>query len=378
MTPLTVADLARKYALYPHCLSALVKATQDLGIRGVPRMAGQSNSGWMEEALIAIVQAQQVRAIADHLANSECTEMATDIRKLDQEWTRETDVGIIVPTAEEFRQLQPDLERLSAIPRRDDATGRHDYLFGYPSGGAAYRVAAALIGDMGPTQAAVATDQFIGRRNPRCIVVLGIAAAIDDDVTLGDVVVGTHVNNYLEKAKVVPSETGFEFIAAGEPFRCNDALTQSIRDLEFAHPDNFKGWQSLSRQCRATTVPEDAYTRLARKGHVREAPQSFGGPIACGPVVSAASEFLRWVKSINRKYLALEMESGGALAAVYSRLTPAAAVVLRGISDFGDQRKKMIDKIAKGALRVYAMRNVVHLLWAVLDAGLLPRSAHNG
>jgi hypothetical protein len=62
------------------------------------------------------------------------------------------------------------------------------------------------------------------------------------------------------------------------------------------------------------------------------------------------------------------------LAAVYSRADPTRSLILRGISDFGDVRKKKTDAIGAGGLRRYAMRNAVRLLWGLLEAQELPRA----
>jgi hypothetical protein len=52
-------------------------------------------------------------------------------------------------------------------------------------------------------------------------------------------------------------------------------------------------------------------------------------------------------------------------------------MMLRGISDFGDKRKKELDKIGKGGLRRYAMGNAISLLWQLMEAGILPRRARS-
>ena len=45
-------------------------------------------------------------------------------------------------------------------------------------------------------------------------------------------------------------------------------------------------------------------------------------------------------------------------------------MMLRGISDFGDKRKKDLDKIGRGGLRRYAMSNAIKLLWHFMEAEL--------
>ena len=118
-----------------------------------------------------------------------------------------------------------------------------------------------------------------------------------------------------------------------------------------------------------------SWQTLHEKGWLDDSPAFAVGPIASGPVVAAAKRFVAWVRSTNRNYLGLEMESGGVLAAVYGRTDPTRSLVLRGISDFGDSRKKELDAISAGGLRRYAMRNTVRLLWSLMEAGELPRAS---
>ena len=90
--------------------------------------------------------------------------------------------------------------------------------------------------------------------------------------------------------------------------------------------------------------------------------------------MAAAKSFVRWVKRKDRKCLALDMESGGVLAAIYEKAGPARSLVLRGISDYGDDRKQELDRIGEGGLRRYAMCNAIRLLWRLLGVGALPRA----
>ncbi len=202
---------------------------------------------------------------------------------------------------------------------------------------------------------------------------LVIAAGIDDDVKLGDVIVADSVGRYLDRAKVVDAGTdAFEFRPGGDAFPSSQDLVRSAQNLEFAHPQVYQGWQEAGRADLAAAVPQ--WQELCDKGWLDPAPAYVAGAIASGPVVAAAQSFVAWVRSTNRKYLALEMESGGLLAAVYSRADPTRSLVLRGISDFGDARKPELDAIGAGGLRRVAMRNAVRLLWSLLEAGELGRA----
>jgi hypothetical protein len=82
------------------------------------------------------------------------------------------------------------------------------------------------------------------------------------------------------------------------------------------------------------------------------------GHIASGPIVAASSKFVDWIRRRDRTLVALEMEAAGLMGALYARLDVALALVIRGISDFGDERKSQIDATEGGLYRRVAMNNV--------------------
>jgi nucleoside phosphorylase len=288
-----------------------------------------------------------------------------------RQMTSSIDIGMIVALKEEFRELFSQLPSPQAI--KDPETGVSDYLFEWGSP-FPYQCAATFVGDMGLEKAALATDRFIKRRQPATIVLLGIAGGIAQDVNLGDVVVVTSVNNYLTKGKAVSGEgESFTFEAGGDPYRCSDDLVRAVQDLEFAHSQLYQQWQGNCRERLKEASSAEQIAELFQKNYLRETAGLIEGAIASGPVVGAAKEFIRWLKQINRNYLALEMEGGGMLGAVYSQADPKKTLILRGISDFGDERKKELDEIGKGGIRRYAMNNAIALLGKLLEAEVLPK-----
>jgi nucleoside phosphorylase len=283
------------------------------------------------------------------------------------------DVGIVVALVEEFRELYRLLPL--ATPYKDLSTGTSDYLFEHPmKNGGSYRCAATFVGIMGPTEAALATERFLNRRNPATVVMLGIAAGIHDDVKLGDVIVAQHVGRYLDRAKIVDGVENFDIRPGGDSFPCSADLVRAALELEFADRPRYEEWIEQGRTDLSTLVKAEQRDALLAKESLRNEPQLLHGQVASGPVVTASKKFVKWVKSTNRNYLALEMEGGAMLAAVYSRAQPKQSLMLRGISDFGDQRKKSLDAVGKGGIRRYAMRNATKMLWALMDAGVLPHA----
>jgi hypothetical protein len=54
-------------------------------------------------------------------------------------------------------------------------------------------------------------------------------------------------------------------------------------------------------------------------------------------------------------------------------LAKVPALVIRGISDFGDNRKKELDTIGRGVIRRYAMRNAVRFFLLLAQLGIRPK-----
>ncbi len=286
------------------------------------------------------------------------------------------EVGIIVALREEFRELMKQLpSERKAI--KDEQTGVYDYHFEWSVEDAiSYSCAATFIGEMGPSKASLACERFINRCQPKTIVMLGIAAGLDKDVKLGDVVLAKDVNMYLERAKIVDgqAEETFEIQPGGSAYLCSEYLLKASLNLEFAHSNIYQKYQLDSETDLSKSISVEQLDQLIQKEYIRNQAEFIDGPIASGPVVGAAKQFIKWLKDIDRNYLALEMESGGVLSSVYSHSDPKSTLILRGISDFGDDRKKELDSIGKGGIRRYAMNNTIRLLWSLLEAQVLPRS----
>lgn len=287
------------------------------------------------------------------------------------------DLGIVIALPEEFREFLALLP-VKPCPDRDSATGQLNYTFEHPL--THHRCVATLIGEMNPGPAALQAERLLARWSPRTMVMLGIAAGIHSDVRVGDVIIASQVDNYLDSSKAVPGNTpeAFEFSLGGTVFHADfDFLTQ-LRNFEFAQSHAFTRWQEACVQALTELVPQDKVrTALFEKGLVRSTPNVIDVHLASGPTVGAAQQFTEWLRRTqDRNLKALEMESAGFMAAAVRRVEPARTLVLRGISDYGDERKQQLDEVGEGALRRYAMRNATRLLFQLLETGVLPGLGH--
>ncbi len=288
--------------------------------------------------------------------------------------TLPADVAILIALEEEWEVFWPIAGEPGGV--KDDSGG-YLYHFEVPCAvGRPYRCVALFMGAMGPGQATHATARLLAAR-PLTVVNIGIAAAIHDDLKLCDVVVAEQVDDFLSTVKAVPKgKDGWAFELRGSVYRTTHALVQDLINLKFAHRDAFTRWRSACAPAMAERAGQLGKAIAAK--HLREEPAITKVHLASGPVLAAAESFSKWIRTRDGLLKALEMEAAGMMLAAQQQADPARTLVLRGISDFGDERKAQTDRDSGGAFRHLAMFNATQLLWAMMQKGLLPRHEPTG
>lgn len=283
---------------------------------------------------------------------------------------RPLDLGVVVALPEELREF---LQLAGRNTPHYDAN-LDSYLFERGP----YRCTATLVGDMGEAHATRVTERLIALWDPGSVVVVGIAAGVHDDLRVGDVHVAPQAVEYMQDAKAAATASGGFTIVPGAPaYRADYALLAAVRRFEFSESASYRRWLNDGHIDLEALVPDaSARDRLFASDLVRRDPRLLAdGHVATGPVVGASAAFSAWIRTHDRNIKALEMESAAVLLAAQTRSAPKRALAIRGISDYGDDRKQALDGIGGGTLRRYAMRNAVRLLLALLDAGSWPRES---
>jgi nucleoside phosphorylase len=277
------------------------------------------------------------------------------------------DLGIIVALQEETGELLDLAGDYTPCGDRD----MNSYLF-TRSG---YRCAVTFVGAMGETEAARIAERHIGLFDPESVVSMGISGGVHDDLRVGDVYVPTQAVQYIQGGKASPTDDGGFIIRPGaDVSRVDDHLHTETIGFKFNHKTAYRQWRDDCRKDFEALLTDPAIReRLIAENLVRRHVALVAeGHEASGPVVSGASAFSAWIQSHDRNVKAVDMECAAVVRAAEARKHRKRALVIRGISDYGDPRKKDLDAIGGGSLRKYAMRNAVRLLWALLDAGTLP------
>ncbi len=276
-------------------------------------------------------------------------------------------VGVLIAKKEEFRAFIPLMGTYETI--RDPDTGKSLYLFELERKTVrSILVVALFVGGMGTDRSALWAQRLCGEWRPSILANIGIAGGIHEDIRLGDVVVATQVENYIADAKAVPVEGAkkFDFNLAGDAFKTDPVLASTLQNLEFSNAEVFLKWQKGGADA-SLAIPEHERTELLNRKFLRESPRLEEGHVASGPIVGAADAFVKWLKEkADRSFLALEMESAGGALAIHEGGDHTRHLVIRGISDFGDERKKDLDEIGSGGIRKLAMENATRLLITLL------------
>jgi len=133
----------------------------------------------------------------------------------------------------------------------------------------------------------------------------------------------------------------------------------------------FRRWQGRCKDRLSDGADARTVGQLASEGLIHGAPEIIGGRIASGNTVGAARAFRDFMLRNSRTYSAIEMESAGFLKACVEDGGERDRIVLKAITDFGDERKERLDKLPRNAVRAWAMSNVFDLV-----SVLSPRLVH--
>ncbi len=279
------------------------------------------------------------------------------------------DLVILVALAEEFEQFFVQFLGEGEV-LRDRDYGSYYYRFRFSvENSKPLDAMASFIGGMGPDRAGRQTERLLEKWSPRMIVLVGICGAIHHDVSLCDVVVPNRVDAYLATTKAIPlSDNNFDFEHRGTEYHCDHELVEQVRHLKFAHRAPYARWQE---ECslRASTILAGRVDELARRGILAHRPRIHSGPLASGPVVSAASSFRQWLRKRNSDCTAIEMEAAGIAASASERVSNARFITVRGVSDLADERKATHDAVRSGSIRTLAMCNALGLLQTLARLG---------
>ena len=247
------------------------------------------------------------------------------------------DIGILTIRDDEFRAV------LAAFPEEAGVHhGRREYTLRLADAGRGERYVVAILRqvEQGNGEAQDAARDLLDDLDPSLLLVVGIAGGLpSDEVTLGDVVLSTRINDYSVEARKTRAKPTYHL--SGGPIA--KKLAASVANLPGRERD-LGAWASeLPTRPRVTWSTGRLYgpkrwQRLVKanleshfgKGAPGRVPTFHAGAIASSDrLVKDPAVLFPWIQTA-RHLLAVEMESGGVYRAARDRCPMLA---IRGISD---------------------------------------------
>jgi formylglycine-generating enzyme required for sulfatase activity/nucleoside phosphorylase len=196
--------------------------------------------------------------------------------------------------------------------------------------GRSYRVVLSCFGAAGNPGAAAATAGILAKHHPRAVLLVGIAAGLRGRVKIGEVVLSDRVVAYEPSAVVAPGEEERRPEIDRTAYRISqDVISYAPDSVRIEKIFRRIGGRFLTKEAG---LPEGARAEIAASIMVRAA------TVASGEKLLRHASKLREVREeIHGKAEVGEMEAVGVVEACRRRDVPW--LVIRGISDFGDELK---------------------------------------
>ena len=258
------------------------------------------------------------------------------------------DVGVIIPLQEEMQAFQEHFDLV-----KDYST---EVSFRYTFNTEAKGITGIVIqqSEMGKSAAYQATKDLIENHEIGLLVCLGIAGSLSNDLRIGDVCYSERIIDVLDNAKV--SEHAGKSIHEFSPANYStDPRLISALNFSSIHPDlkeKYRGWQADRKKLALKMIPGE-YTGRTGLEHF-STPNSMAAKIACASV-SKSKSYNKELLKLERKIAAIETESGGVFRAGGQR----PAITIRGISDYADGDKTLLETQTNGKARSVAAENAV-------------------
>ncbi|MFL5805352.1 MAG: hypothetical protein ACJ8CR_26875 [Roseiflexaceae bacterium] len=243
-----------------------------------------------------------------------------------------------------------------------------------------FNVVVVPAGKMGIARASNVMSTILDRFKPSDVVVLGIAGSLSNDLQPGDVFIPDRVNEYLANSATY-GDKGWMFQTSGNHFITAPRLINRFQMIASTQKRSYNKWLRATKKNSSQLIDASTRELLQVAGlEIRSECKLHVGDdkaLASGPAVGKGKAFVDWIrKEVDRKIVAMEMESAGVYDAALIRTPAPRAIAIRGISDFADERKEKLETAAKDRFRTLAVKNAVSLLLNAIQGGLFKKDVN--
>ncbi|HYH94922.1 tetratricopeptide repeat protein, partial [Hyalangium sp.] len=196
-----------------------------------------------------------------------------------------------------------------------------------------YEVVLTCMGRAGNDASATMAQTVISRYHPQAVLLVGIAAGVRGKLRIGDVVLSERVVAYESAAFVSTREGGSREEPRPEIRPIPHRMSQAVANYQ---PDEERLRKRFEQGGAIPPPPPPGSKRLYQE-HVAAWPQVRPATIASGDKLFRDSARMAELRSLHGKIEAVEMEAAGLMVSCEENGIPW--LVIRGISDFGDELK---------------------------------------
>ncbi|KPG95939.1 purine phosphorylase [Pseudomonas sp. RIT-PI-q] len=262
--------------------------------------------------------------------------------------SRTPDVLILTALSVELAAARLAFGIQDGTPHRRSANSIHFWTTVVEKPGGPVSCAVASLGSAGNVNAASITTQLLSELKPKMVLMMGIAAGMRTKTVLGEVVISERVVYYEGAAALADG-----VLAARPEMQKPGMSIQQDLSTYFSG-----GLLSERLQERATTL---GFTMPVESpaGEVASKLKVSPATIASGEKLIRDPELFASLRSQHDKVCVAEMEAYGVVDACEKQNVPA--LVIRGISDFGDSSKdNTFHKVASEAAAIVAIDYITH------------------
>jgi len=185
----------------------------------------------------------------------------------------------------------------------------------------------ATFGTAGNVDAAATTATLLMEFKPKLVIMIGIAAGMREKTALGDVVISDRVVAYEGAALLAGGHTELRPEMYRPAFSVQQDVSNYLASTRSVTERLTQAWEKQGLQ----------YPETSKAGDVAKGVMPKAATIASGEKLLRDPEKFRRQRELHGKVEVAEMEAVGIFAACTQHGTPS--LVIRGISDFGDDKK---------------------------------------
>lgn len=262
--------------------------------------------------------------------------------------SRTPDVLILTALSVELAAARLALGIQDGTPHHRSINGIHFWTTVVEKQGSTFSCAVASLGSAGNVNAASITTQLLSELKPKLVLMMGIAAGLRGKMKLGDVVVSERVV-YYEGAAALPGGV----LALRPEIQRPGISTQQDLSTYFSTVSLPQRLQNQADALNFVIPPDSKAGEVAARVMVSPATIASGEKLIRDPDLFAS------FKSQHDKACVAEMEAYGVVDACEKQNVPA--LVVRGISDFGDSSKDdVFHDVASKAAAIVSVDYLLH------------------